>query len=362
MSILKAPKTNPIFWMFHSLCLGGFVALNFISRQIEEIEPLEHGIVSAIILFIVNTSICLVLRELIHRFNWLNARKPSVWIKLLVNCTWLGFLSSLIIISTLGLYLLLWKYSYRYIFFMSEVYSNWMIMTIVLYLWAVIYVSINHLNRLKQLELRDSEMALELKQAQLNTLIGQLNPHFLFNGLNNIRSLMLEDVDRARDMLTSLSEILRYSLQNNQQKLQPLENEIDTVRSYIELASIQYEERLEYVEVLDEKVLACKIPPMLVQLLVENAIRHGIDQSSTGGELKLEISQVENRVQIIVSNPGKINQESNEKNKKQSTGLGLENIRQRLHLLYGDEASFGISEENNVVTSVIELPMTGGSQ
>jgi LytS/YehU family sensor histidine kinase len=125
---------------------------------------------------------------------------------------------------------------------------------------------------------RETRLELEsnLKESQLNTLKGQINPHFMFNSLNNIRGLMLEDVTAARNMLTSLSETLRYSLTKSESNSIALEDELDMVKNYIELSKIQLESRLQFESFIDENSLSTQIPPMIIQMLIENAIKHGI--------------------------------------------------------------------------------------
>jgi LytS/YehU family sensor histidine kinase len=199
--------------------------------------------------------------------------------------------------------------------------------------------------------LERSELNATLKQAQLNTLKGQINPHFMFNSLNNIRGLMLEDVERSRDMLTKLSEMLRYSLTKNDVEAIALEEELEMVENYIALSKIQLEDRLTYTKTVDARTLALNIPPMIVQLLVENAVKHGISNLKSGGEVHLSTSMEASLLCIKVVNTGKLQITPN------STQLGLKNIQQRLRLLYGDRASFSIAEEGNKVVALIKIPM-----
>lgn len=362
MKFLKAPKTNRMFWYFHLSGWGVLALINFLSRMALNAGSVEQELVLALMLIVVNTFLCLLLREMIHRFDWINVRRPSIWVMLVISSIFLGFISGLMMTAALGLYYLIGGYSSNFIFFWFTVYSNWLIMSVVICLWAVVYVLTNHMGVMKQIELKEQHIKLELKDAQLNTLMGQLNPHFLFNGMNNIRALMLESVTKSREMLTALSDILSYSLQSNKMPLQGLENEIDVVRSYVKLAEIQYEGRLKYIETIDENLLKYTIPPMLIQLLIENAIRHGIDRCVSEGELCLSITSLDEKIMIEVSNPGNLDSQSGLSGKTdQSTGLGLNNIRQRLELLFSDEASFKIKQCQTLVKATITIPMVESS-
>ena len=217
--------------------------------------------------------------------------------------------------------------------------------------WLVTYLVIKLLLKLNRDRIERLELNTTLKQAQLNTLKGQINPHFMFNSLNNIRGLMLEDVDKSREMLTKLSEILRYSLTKNNVNAIPVAEELDVVDNYIDLSKIQFEDRLEFVKEIDERTLGLEIPPMVIQLLVENATKHGISNLKNGGRIILSIKLEGELMVIEVRNTGKL------KIAKNTTQLGLKNIRQRLKLLYADKASFNLSEMAGEVVANIKIPL-----
>ena len=148
--------------------------------------------------------------------------------------------------------------------------------------WTVTYLVIKLLLKLNRDRIERLELNTHLKQAQLNTLKGQINPHFMFNSLNNIRGLMLEDVEKSREMLTKLSEILRFSLTKNSNNAISVREELEMVDNYIALSKIQLEDRLEFVQNVDSETLDLQIPPMIIQLLVENATKHGISNLKQG--------------------------------------------------------------------------------
>ncbi len=217
--------------------------------------------------------------------------------------------------------------------------------------WVICYLVIKLLLKLNKDRIARLEMSDTLKQAQLNTLKGQINPHFMFNSLNNIRGLMLEDVEKSREMLTKLSEMLRYSLTKNNVDGIAVAEELEMVDNYIALSKIQFEDRLQYIKKVDDTALAVQIPPMLIQLLIENAAKHGIANLKDGGEIRLEIQKYPQEMLIRVTNTGKL------KISKGSTQLGLRNIRQRLKLLHGDNATFSLNEVGNEVAAEIHIPI-----
>jgi hypothetical protein len=217
--------------------------------------------------------------------------------------------------------------------------------------WTVFYLSVKIAAKLNANRLERAELNSTLKQAQLNTLKGQINPHFMFNSLNNIRGLMLEDVEKSRDMLTKLSEMLRYSLTKNDVNAIALEEELEMVDNYIALSKIQFEGRLKFVKEIQKDTLGIQIPPMIIQLLVENAAKHGISNLKSGGTIKLITKRNGENLVIKVVNTGKL------MIGQSSTQLGLKNIKQRLRLLYGTSASFSLKEKNEEVVATINIPL-----
>lgn len=218
--------------------------------------------------------------------------------------------------------------------------------------WVITYLVIKLLMKINKDRIERLELNTNLKQAQLNTLKGQINPHFMFNSLNNIRGLMLEDVEKSREMLTKLSEMLRYSLTKNNVNAIAVSEELEMVENYIALSKIQFEDRLEYVEEVDPGCLQLQIPPMIIQLLIENAAKHGIATLKNGGRILLSIQSEASVLTIVVKNTGVLQIAKN------STQLGLKNIRQRLRLLYGDQARFELGEDAGEVKATIKIPLT----
>ena len=216
--------------------------------------------------------------------------------------------------------------------------------------WVIFYIGIKGLMELNKSRQDRLQLESNLKESQLNTLKGQINPHFMFNSLNNIRGLMLEDVGRSREMLTRLSEMLRYSLTKSTTNSIPLEEELEMVDNFVSISKIQFEERLDFEKIVDPTLLSRPIPPMIVQLLVENAIKHGISKLKEGGFVRLEVFNENDLFIIKVTNSGSLTFDES------STKLGLENIRKRLLLLYGNKASCSLSESNDQVTAKIVMP------
>lgn len=153
----------------------------------------------------------------------------------------------------------------------------------------------NRKSELEKLALKSA-----LQEAELMILKNQVNPHFLFNALNNIRSLILIEPEKARKMVTHISDLLRYSIQFNASEKVALKEEIEIVKDYLQLESIQFQERLSYTFNISPETLKVQIPPMAIQLLVENAIKHGLSTQKNGGQILVSTSLIENYLLIEV--------------------------------------------------------------
>jgi two-component sensor histidine kinase len=195
------------------------------------------------------------------------------------------------------------------------------------------------------------ELELVAREAQLRALRAQLNPHFLFNSLNSVRSLITENPQQAATMVTGLADILRYSLASDRHDTVPLADEIAIVDEYVGLERTRLEDRLRVERVIDPAALTARVPAMLVQTLVENAVKHGIAPSPRGGLVRLEARVADGRVEITVTNPGRLDSVAGD------AGYGLRNARERLRLLYGELASLTLRDDGNQTTAAVTLPM-----
>ena len=233
----------------------------------------------------------------------------------------------------------------------------------VLWLWSAAYFSLHYFDNLRQAEIDKWKLTAAVRDAEMRTLKAQINPHFLFNGLNNIRALVLENPTRAREMMTHLSDLLRYSLQLNTREQVPLARELEIVAHYLTLESLQLEERLHYTLDVAPAALEVLLPPMTLQLLVENAIKHGIAPRPGGGGVHLSAQlETPGQVLITVRNPGRYQPNPTAPD---HTGVGLPNAHERLQLLFGPAASLRIgndARQPDTVTAELRLPLLAGAE
>lgn len=333
-----------------------FSTLNFSIRYYYGVSSLEMEALNLLLLVTLATSYSLATLFFIHYFSLLRLGFSQLALLLIPIAMVAGGLLTLTTLFGVALYYLIVGYASEMVIFFAEFVPNWLVSAILMYLWSIFYVAWKIYLRWHVEKKKNEAMTVALQTAEVQNLNSQLNPHLLFNSLNNIRSLMLVDVDKARTMLTHLSDILRYSLVSHGQ-LTSLSEEFAMVKSYLELVSIQYEERLQVDIEYDPTLDTCKIPPLVLQMLIENAIKHGIDKLEEGGQLKINITPLnESHFRIEISNPGTLNLTETNHNEKNSARIGLVNIQDRLKILYDGDASFTIEQENNNVVATVTLP------
>lgn len=204
------------------------------------------------------------------------------------------------------------------------------------------------------IEVEKLKLEVSIQKAQMGNLKSQINPHFIFNALNNIRALILEDHQLARQMLTRFSEIFRYALQHAEDSEITIAEEINMLKQYLELVKMQYEDRLDFTIQADESLLKENIPPMILQMLVENAVKHGIALNPLGGKIYVEVSGHHHLLLLTVKNTGTlINTPA--KGLDHGLGVGLKNIKERLYLNYGNDAALTITEQPPEVVVVVQI-------
>ena len=221
-----------------------------------------------------------------------------------------------------------------------------------LFIWNLIYYTYHYVERNRRQEVDTLKLQSIVKELELKTIKSHINPHFIFNALNSIRALVDENPTRARTAITELSNILRSSMQTEKLETVPLERELNIVKDYLALEKMRFEERLTIEMDIDEDTLGQPVPPMMLQTLVENAIKHGISKKIDGGTIKVSSDFVNHHHQLVVLNSGQLNRYINEE------GFGIRSAQYRLNLLYQGKATFEIKNLNaDMVESRIIMPV-----
>jgi LytS/YehU family sensor histidine kinase len=205
--------------------------------------------------------------------------------------------------------------------------------------------------RIKREQLMQERLQARLARAELHALKMQLQPHFLFNTLHTISNLASVDSTKAQQMIARLSELLRLSLDHVSSEAIPVRRELDFLKTYLDIEQTRFEERLRVTVDFPEEVLDAEMPNMLLQPLVENAIKHGISKRAQGGVILLVGRKEQNRLVIVVSDDG-----AGTSNGTRGSGIGISNTRARLQQMYGGDFAFEVRPTERGMVIRIDIP------
>lgn len=195
----------------------------------------------------------------------------------------------------------------------------------------------------------------ELNEAKLNALQHQLQPHFLFNTLNSISSLIDIDGTKAQKMLSQLGHLLRQILEKDQRQMISFEHELNYIKAYLEIEHIRFQDRLQLEFDIDDRVLGAPIPPLILQPLVENAIKHGISRNAAGGTIQVTARPEGNDLHVEIVNDCPPN---NGSVNGHGFGIGIRNVTNRLQELYGEQHQFETDKAQETYTATLKIPLT----
>ncbi len=233
--------------------------------------------------------------------------------------------------------------------------SNWLLSFSLYAMTMGIVLVSEYYKKFRERELRNSRLEANLIQAKLRSLKMQLHPHFLFNTHNAISELIYKDPDAAEKMIATLSDLLRITLENSEVEEVTLERELSFVKKYVEIERMRFQERLKFDVEVSSDAYDSIVPNMILQPLVENAIKHGITPKREGGSVHIDAFRKNNRLHIEVSDDGIGLSEAAEDSL--ADGIGLRNVKERLFYLYRDEQDFKVStQEGEGFTVAIEIP------
>jgi two-component system LytT family sensor kinase len=216
----------------------------------------------------------------------------------------------------------------------------------------IYYLFIYYINLQERVKV-ESRLREVLKETELNMLKSQINPHFLFNSLNSISSLTITNPDKARDMVIKLSDFLRYSVSHNATSFTSLENEMANIRRYLEIEKVRFGDKLVFSFNLEGTCRSHQVPVMLLQPLFENAIKHGVYESTEQVSIEMDCMYKEGYLEISIVNDFDPNAHA-----RKGTGIGLNNIRERLRLLYKNDKLLRTVVDGTRFSVFLSLPNT----
>jgi signal transduction histidine kinase len=225
--------------------------------------------------------------------------------------------------------------------------------------WSAAYLGIEFWRYSRVQERRALEARALAREAQLESLSYQLNPHFLFNSLNSIRALVQEDQGKARAMVTQLSEFLRHTLVSAPTEEVPLSDEVEVLGRYLDIERTRFDDRLSVTIDVDPDVAQVPVPSLILHPLVENAIKHGMRTSPAPLQVRIEARREDGDLRIEVANTGTLEGMENGSEDPDNTGIGLRNVSERLAQLYPGRHSMQVVQDGDWVRAIIQLEGAG---
>jgi two-component system, LytTR family, sensor kinase len=341
------------FWLYQSLGWSLFAVLQLLLVATD--QPLTfRSLTPALLLLTLAMGGSLLLRLLFRRLR----RRPRS------TAATLGWLFAAPLLLSIAIdichYFLLWPISQSHpalsgLFDAQPLGAKTPFLLPLYIFWSSLYLTLSRQLDIRAAEQAKQESELRLQQSQLQTLLAQLSPHFMFNCINNIRALILEDPQAARTMLAHFADMLRYQIDADQQVLVPLRDELAVLKDFAALLHIQFEQRLQLDYQIDPACLSRLLPKLTLQLLFENAVKHGISLQPQGGRISLQINALDAvGWQIVMRNSGQLQIDAATASEN-NTGSGLSNLRQRLALIFADNAQLQLQQQVDEVVATLQI-------
>ena len=329
-----------IGWLIYIVFIGIFNILtgNELSSEL---------IYSLLSIYLIGLSVSHGFRIVIVKLNWMRFNILRLFPRILLGNFFAGIVVYLLKLIFIEIVILQSFEELKVIDAFADV-MNW---TFIFLIWSLLYFLFHFITNYQKEEIKNLKWQAAKNEIELNKLKSQLNPHFIFNSMNSIRALINENPTLAKEAITQLSNVLRNSLLMGKQKLIPLIEELKLVNDYLGLEKTRFEERLSIIKNIEPATENFMVPPLMIQTLVENGIKHGTSKLPKGGTLEINTSIINDKLVIVIYNCGVYH-----KNEEAETGFGIVNTVQRLKLLFGEKASFEIKNEKGKVKTVLIIP------
>lgn len=344
---MNTPASRPLlarinwYWVCQ---LGGWGLLG-LSDMAANLRSLDRPGMVAICWWTAATGLLLSMlwRHALHRLRWAGA--PPRWARLALPVLLLACAETLLVYAAIA-----WYQPFGPVQGYDWLYGAVVFWIGIYLIWTLLYFSVHSVRRATRLEAQALRLEVAAKDAELRALQAQVNPHFFFNSLNSMRALMYEDRDAAALMIDRMACLMRYALQSGGNGTVPLAAELEVVQAYLAIEQIRFEERLRATVAIEPGLEQASVPPMSLQTLVENAVKHGVEASAGGSDIVVRACRQPSGIRIEVANTGALSATS------QSTRVGLRNARKRLALAVGHNASLDVQECDGWVRAVMILP------
>lgn len=347
-------KPSKAFWYAQLAAFTSDLVINFTLDYLFRETDIRLVIFADVFMFFTGIIVTYFYRQILVYFDLLSRDLKRTIINIAVSTVVLALVLSMFNAFYLYLYHqnfdpsgTIYKTEFNKLLYL-RLYNAWQLFCLG---WVAAYFGYNFFQNYRLSEIERWKYYFMASEAKLIALRAQIQPHFLFNCLNNISSLTMEDNVKAKKMIQHLSGLLRKSMRFTEQKFILLSEELDMVNDYLQLQSIHFEEKLTYEIQIDERGKDLKIPPLTLQVLIENAIVHGLEKNADGGKITVRLNIEGHAAFIRVCNTGK-------KNSEFVAGTGLNNILSRLKMMYSENVTFHLAEmpDSQLVCATLTIP------
>ncbi len=331
-----------IFWV-----LFGYLYFYYISERhpIAGNYIILESLITVLFQFSINIGLWYFLKyNQIEEQNSLNLVKNIVIAGLIIDFFWIFGIYSLVL-------LFLGENTAYSDYFWLSIWNKTLLGTAIYFFVLLLYYLILYYEKFRENVVRKNQLALKLQEQELANLKSQINPHFLFNSLNSISNLVYEDTENAHEAIVKLSDYFRYSLSTSKQQFISLEQELENTHRYLDIEKIRFDDKMQINFRVDENAKKWPVPLLILQPIIENAIKHGVYESTELVRITIEVKNFSDYLKISITN----NFDKEAKTRK-GEGVGLENVRQRLALLYKRDDLLNIKKENDIFEVKIFIP------
>jgi two-component system LytT family sensor kinase len=345
---------HPIYWLCQ---LGGWGSLFMLMgiAFLNDPFPRAHAVpmIHQCVFCVSGLIFTHTFRALYHLRNWKDLRGTTFAPKVALSCLTFAVLETMVTHAAVFTFLgapLQTDRPFSGLLIMGSIQN-----AVTLVAWTALYLGYQYQRELQEERINRVLLDAELKEAQLQRLRSQINPHFLFNSLNTIRAIAGVDAELTREAVTQLAELMRAALESSEEKVVTFDEELRIVQAYLGLEQLRHRDRLRIEASINEELLSAVVPPLICQTLVENALKHGAHSSNQTGTVSYALTGDQKSVRFEVRNPGSL------KAPTRNNGTGLVNAQRRLQLIYGRRAALSLRmTQPGEVIALLVLPRVVG--
>lgn len=335
------------YWIIQILGWSGVIIVNIITASFSKTLSREVYF-SGFFLMICGILVTHVFREISKQLKWNNMGIFQLVPRVFLGALVMSLVYTLLYGSLSDLFIPRAK---KVLVFTDMTFVNTVLnFSLLFFFWSILYYAFHIFENYKRQEINNLQLQASMTEIELSSIKAQMNPHFMFNAMNSIRALIDENPDKAKEAVTGLSSILRSILMASKKQLVPFKEEVALIKRYLGLEKIRFEERLLVNFEIDKDTLDYPVPPLMVQTIVENGIKHGISKRKEGGLITVKAFLDGEKLCIEIINTGQISDE------KSSTGIGIANTTKRLKTLYEGKGQFNLQASGEYVKASIIIP------